>query len=39
MKKAVLYWLHRVEHGSSAPELLNEGEIDADNRPLNRQKL
>jgi predicted transcriptional regulator len=38
MKKAVLYWLHRVEHGSSAPELLNEGEIDADNRPLNRQK-
>lgn len=38
MKKAVLYWLHRVEHGSSASELLNEGEIDADNRSLNRQK-
>jgi predicted DNA-binding protein len=39
MKKAVLYWLQRIEDGSSASDLLNEVDIDADNSHLSQQKL
>ncbi len=39
MKKAVLYWLHSVENGSCASDMLNEADFDADNSVLSRQKL
>ena len=42
MKKAVLYWLDKVEDGSGLAEMLNESDLDADDRlnsVRNRQKL
>lgn len=42
MKKAVLYWLDRVEAGASAADILKESEIEKDNRlnsVLGRQRL
>jgi RHH-type proline utilization regulon transcriptional repressor/proline dehydrogenase/delta 1-pyrroline-5-carboxylate dehydrogenase len=42
MKKAVLYWLDKVEDGSALADMLNDSDLDADDR-LNsvhkRQKL
>ncbi|KPB81788.1 Trifunctional transcriptional regulator/proline dehydrogenase/pyrroline-5-carboxylate dehydrogenase [Pseudomonas syringae pv. maculicola] len=42
MKKAVMYWLERVEAGAGVAEMLNEVELEDDDRlnsVLTRQRL
>lgn len=42
MKKAVMYWLERVEAGASVADMLNEVELKDDDRlnsVLTRQRL